>query len=127
MPLTGVIIEESLADTSVLDVVTILRTEVTPVRERHRTPWVENWTMHTVEIPAERVAEIAERIRQALDREHQWYADFKSECEHYIIYRDKVFHITDRSEREQYDAASEYGIKVGIPDYQVDFSKHVTP
>ena len=70
--------------------------------------------------------EVAERISRALDREHDWYADFKNDKEHFIIYRDKVFHITDRSDKLQYDQATKYGILIGIPDYQVDFSEHVT-
>lgn len=38
----------------------------------------------------------------------------------------KVFHITNRSAKGQYDAATAYGISVGIPAYQVDFSPHIT-
>ncbi len=53
------------------------------------------------------------------------YADFKTETEHYVIYTDKVFHITDRTDKKQYDEATAYGISIGIPDYQVDFSPHL--
>ena len=121
----GVIIEESLSDKSVLTDVKILSTKVEPVTEEHKTPWVKQWTLHDVEIPAERAAEVAEKISKALDREHNWYADYKTDTEHYVIYRNKVFHITDRSEKKQYDEATKYGISVGIPDYQVDFSPHI--
>lgn len=120
----GVIIEESLEDVSVLEDVKILSTKVEPVTEEHKTPWVEQWTLHDVEVPAEKAEEIAEKMSKALDREHNWYADFKTDTEHYIIYRDKVFHVTDRSNKEQYDLATEYGISIGIPAYQVDFSPH---
>lgn len=126
MNFTGVIIEESLTDISVLNEVKIVSTEVEPVTEEHKTPWVSQWTMHTVEIAPERVAEVAEKISKALDREHNWYADFKTGKEHFVIYRDKVFHITDRSVKTQYDEATAYGISIGIPDYQVDFSPHIT-
>lgn len=126
MTFRGTIIEESLKDLSVLGDVKVVSTKVVPATERHKTPWVKQWTLHTVEVPQERVVEVTENIRRALDRQHNWYADYKSDKEHFIIYRDKVFHITDRSNKAQYDEATEHGIAVGIPDYQVDFSPHIT-
>lgn len=126
MNFKGVIIEESLADTSVLNDVKILSTKIEPVTDKHKTPWVTRWTLHAVEIPAERATEIAEKISGALDREHNWYADYETDSEHYVVYRDKIFHITDRSDKKQYDAATAYGISIGIPAYQVDFSPQVT-
>lgn len=126
MDFKGVIIEESLKDKSVLNDVKILSTKIEPVTNKHKTPWVRQWTLHDVEIPAEKATEIAEKISKALDREHDWYADYKTDREHYVIYRDKVFHITNRSDKKQYDAATAYGISIGIPAYQVDFSPHIT-
>jgi len=121
----GVIIEESLTDKSVLNDANIISTKVEPVTEHHKTPWVKQWTLHTVEIPDDKAAEVADKISKALDKDHDWYADFKTETEHYVIYTGKVFHITDRSDKKQYDEATEYGISIGIPDYQVDFSPHL--
>lgn len=121
----GIIIEESLADKSVLREVRVTSTKVEPITENHQTPWVKQWTLHTVEIPAGRASGVANRLAETLDREHNWYADFKADKEHYIIYTDKVFHVTDRSDKAQYDEATQYGISIGIPDYQVDFSPHI--
>jgi hypothetical protein len=70
--LTGDIIEESLADRSVLSEVTILETRVEPATEYHRTPWLERWTIHRVAVPEERAAEVAERFSEALDVEHAY-------------------------------------------------------
>ena len=50
--LKGVIIEESLDDTLVLKEVKILSTEIEPVTEGHKTPWIKQWTMHNVEVDA---------------------------------------------------------------------------
>lgn len=125
MAFSGVIIEESLIDNSVLHDVKITSTKVEPVTEHHKTPWVKQWTLHTVEIPEDKAAEVAEKISMALDKEHDWYADFKTDTEHYVIYTGRVFHITDRTDKKQYDEATEYGISIGIPDYQVDFSPHL--
>lgn len=124
MNFEGVIIEESLEDKNVLKKVKIIKTEVEEVTEEHKTPWIKQWTMHHVSIPPEQAASIGSEISKALDSKHNWYADFKTDKTHFIIYRNKVFKI-DRSKREEYDEATKYGISLGIPDYQVDFSPHV--
>lgn len=117
----GVIIEESLENKDILKDVKILETKVEEVVEEHKTPWIKQWTLHTVEIPENQVASVAEKISKALDSEHNWYADFKNDTHHYIIFRDKVFYI-DRKSAEQYNEAKKYGISLGIPEYQVDFA-----
>lgn len=124
MNYSGVIIEESLEDKGVLEDLKIVETEVEPVTEKHKTPWINQWTLHTVEIPMNRADSVAENIGRSLDREHSWYADFKNDSFHYIIFRDKVFRV-DRSKKEQYDEVTEYGVSLGIPDYQVDFSSNI--
>ena len=119
----GVIIEESLEDNSVLKQVKIVSTKVEKVTERHQSS-AKQWTLHTVEIPEKKAGGIAEAISQALDREHAWYADFKNDTHHYIIFRSKVFYV-DRYSKEQYDEAKQHGISLGIPEYQVDFHPDV--
>ena len=126
MDFAGVLIQESLTDKSILREIKIVSTTVEQVTPEHKTPWVDQWTMRDVEIAEGRVAEISEKISRVLDHEHHWYADFKNEKEHFIIYHDKVFHIIDRSVTAQYDEATKYGISIGIPDYQLDFSPNVT-
>jgi hypothetical protein len=37
-----------------------------------------------------------------------------------LLIKNKVFFI-DRTSKEQYDSARQYGIALGIPEYQVDF------
>ncbi len=122
MNFKGVVIEESLEDKSVLNDVKIVSTNVESVTEKHKTPWIKQWTLHDVEISAEKAAAVAKKISKALDREHNWYADYKTDFEHYVIYHNKIFYIADRSDKKQYDEAAEYGISIGIPAYQVDFS-----
>lgn len=124
MNYTGVIIEESLEDKGVLEDVKILETEVEPVTEKHKTPWIKQWTLNTVEIPESLADSVAKKISQSLDREHSWYAEYKNHDFHYIIFRDKVFKV-GRSKKEQYDEVTKYGITLGIPDYQLDFSPHI--
>lgn len=125
----GVIIEESLADKSLLKDVKIVSTKVEPVTpdDKHVTPWIKQWTLYTVEVPEEKAATLAEHISHALDknRAHAWYADYKTETDHYIIFSEKVFHVTDRTSKDQYDEVVRYGVGLGIPRYQVDFSPFV--
>lgn len=117
----GVIIEESLENTDILKSVKILSTKISPVKEKHKTPWVTKWTMHTIEIQEEDGNKVAERISQNLDQQHVWYADFKNENYHFIIYRGKIFKV-DLQDPILYKDAKEYGISLGIPEYQVGFA-----
>lgn len=121
---TGVIIEESLGNKDVLKKTKILKTKVEPVVEKHKTSWLKQWTLHTVEVSESKAESVAEEISKSLDSEHSWYADFKNKNTHFIIFRNKVFKI-DRTSKEQYDEAKKYGISLGIPSYQVDFHPEV--
>lgn len=120
----GVIIEESLENTEVLKKVQILETKISVVTEKHKTPWIKQWTSHTVLIPENEAENIAKELSVSLDTEHNWYADYRSKTHHYIIFRDKVFYI-NRNRIEEYNKAKEYGISLGIPEYQVDFHPDV--
>jgi hypothetical protein len=128
MNFSGIIIEESLTSSEVLNDLTIISTKVEPTTEKHKTPWLKQWTLHTVEIPEKSIVAVAEKIRVALDcRESgksSWYADFKNRSTHVIIFTDKVFHVT-RSNPHEYEAVVAYGLRLGIPDYQLDFSPHI--
>ncbi len=122
----GDIIEESLENKEVLKKVKILSTRVEEVTEKHKTPWLKQWTLHLVEVSDDQAEEVAKEISKSLDTKHQgsWYADFKSDTYHYIIFPNKIFFI-DRSSKKQYDEASRYGISLGIPEYQVSFIPNV--
>jgi hypothetical protein len=116
----GVIIEESLEKKDILKRVKVLKTKIEKVTEKHKTPWIKQWTLHTVELLENQADAAAKELSKSLDSKHNWYADFKNDSHHYIIFRNKVFFI-DRRSKEQYDEAKKYGISLGIPEYQVDF------
>ena len=116
----GVIIKESLENKDVLEKVKIIKTKVEKVVKKHKTPWLDKWTLYTVEITAEKAAKVADELSKCLESEHNWYADFKNDDFHFIIFRNKVFRI-DRTSKEQYDNAKDYGLSLGIPKYQVNF------
>ncbi len=118
---TGVIIEESLEKKDVLKKVKILKTKIEKVTPEHHTPYLEKWTLHTVEIPEKKADEIAKKISRSLDTRHgDWYADFKNDTFHYIIFSHKIFKV-DRSKPKSYKEVTAYGLSLGIPDYQLDF------
>ncbi len=123
MDYKGTIIEESLNQKEILGRLKILSTRIEEVVEEHKTPWLKQWTLHKIEIPEDKAEEIAKDLSTCLDRDHasSWYADFKNDTHHYIIFADKVFYI-DRKSKQQYDEATRYGISQGIPKYQLDFS-----
>lgn len=117
----GVIIEESLEKADILKDVVVVDTKVEPVTAEHKTPWIKQWTLHTVEIPEEKADQVAEQLSADLEKEHNWYADYKNDQYHYIIYRNKVFKV-DLKNPVLYKEAKAYGISLGIPEYQVDFA-----
>jgi hypothetical protein len=118
----GVIIEESLENRDVLKKVKIIKTKIGKVTDRHQTPWLSKWTLHIVEVHEDQVSEIAREISKAFDSKHgaSWYADFKNKAHHFIIFRNKIFFIDGQS-KEQYDEVKQYGLSLGIPEYQLDF------
>ncbi len=46
----GIVVEENLQNLSVLRKVKIVSTAVEAVEKSHQTPWLKQWTLHTVEI-----------------------------------------------------------------------------
>ncbi|MCX6786100.1 MAG: hypothetical protein NTZ18_04625 [Candidatus Komeilibacteria bacterium] len=125
MDYKGTIIEESLENKDVLNKISIISTKVEKVIDEHQTPWLNQWTLDTVEITENQADFIAQELSQSLDSKHNnWYVDFKNNNFHYIIFRNKVFKV-DRSNKEQYNEASKYGISLSIPDYQLDFSPNI--
>lgn len=118
----GVIIEESLDDKSVLTKLRILKMRVEQVTSDHKTPWLKQWTLHTVEIPEEQADQIAQEISQSFDKQHpDWYADYKNNQYHFIVYTDKVFKV-DLKNPILYKSAKTHGLSLGIPEYQLDFA-----
>lgn len=116
----GTIIEESLDNADVLKGLKILKTDVEPITEEHQTPWLKQWTLHRFEVPEAEAGDLAQKLSRVIDISHisSWYADFRNDKKHYIIFRDKVFFV-DRGNKAQYDEVRKYGLTLGIPEYQL--------
>ena len=119
----GVIIEESLQDKRALEQVIIKETRVSRVTESHQTPWLAQWTLHTIEMPAERADSVAFLVSSSLDPDHggSWYADFRSDKFHFVVFRGKVFKI-DVHRKKRYEEVRRYDRSLGIPERQLDFT-----
>lgn len=120
----GVIIEESLENSRVLSLVRILESRVKPTTAKEKTPWVQQWTLHTVEIPEPKAERVAAALSASLDRQHAGYADFKNNRTHFIVFRHRIFRV-NRARQDQYDEVKRYGARLGIPDYQLNFSPQI--
>jgi len=75
----GTIIEESLENISVLKQVQIIHTKIETVTEKHKTPWIKQWTLHSVSVTKKDAKKVAHLLSSVLDSKHAWYADFKNE------------------------------------------------
>lgn len=123
----GTIIEESLENSAFLKNMKILSTEIEPITKKHQTPWLKQWTLYKVEIAETEASKAAEELSKVLKGgagRDSWYADYKNNEWHYIIFRGKVFKIA-RNNTEQYSEVKRYGISLGIPGHQVDFSPDI--
>lgn len=118
----GVIVDESLTDTGLLADVKILKTEVEPVTAEHQTPHLQRWTLRTVEVAASAIDRVAEKVSRSLDTKNgHWYADFKNYRFHYVVFPSRIFKV-DRQNPAEYEAVKHYGLGLGIPKQQLDFS-----
>lgn len=123
MSLKGDVIEESLQDNSVLKGLNIISTRVEKVTEDHKTPWLKQWTLHTIEVQEDEATELAEKLSHKL-ADNYWYIDYKDDDTHYIIFPNKVFNV-DRHQPEGYKPVVSYGLSLNIPRYQLDFSPEI--
>ena len=87
----GAIIEESLKNRSVLEGLRIVSTEIEGVAVAHRTPWLQQWSITTVEIEDSAIKAFTRKLQAAMETEHpSWFADFKGERDHYIVFPGNV-------------------------------------
>jgi hypothetical protein len=102
--------------------VQVFDTRIEPVTPAHQTPWLTQWTLHTIRVPEALAVDVAEVLSRTLDGDHpaSWYADFKDDTHHYIVFRGRTF-LIDRRDAGQYAEAVRYGIEHGLPEHQADF------
>lgn len=116
----GDVIEESLSNKDVLKELNIASTRVEQVTPDHKTPWLKQWTLHTIDVSPDEAETVAEKLSYSLDGNY-WYIDFKNNTTHYVIFPNKVFNV-DPSQPEQYKPVVTHGLSLNIPRHQLDFS-----
>lgn len=116
----GVIIEESLTDNSIIKELNVIQKEVSKTTAREKTPWLNKWSLYTVEIEEKEIDKYAERLSKLIDNEHcsDWYCDFRNNTYHYVIFKDKFFKL-NRGNKKDYKEMREYAINLGLPEYQL--------
>lgn len=122
MDFKGIIIEESLEKKDILKKLNIVKTEVSKVEEGDSTPWLKKWTLHTIIVKEDDAMMTAEEIARAIDSKHanSWYVDFKNKEYHFIIFKKKIF-VVNLERKEEYRDVIKYGLKLGIPEKQLNF------
>ncbi len=104
--LVGTIVENSLADKSVLK-----KLKITSSRQ------AGDWTLHEVQISEGQVRELGKNFTN-----EPWYAHFwePGKDEIIVVFKDKMFTIR-HSDKSTWSGAVAYGKSIGIPDEQLDF------
>ena len=120
MKYIGLVLEESLKDKSVLDSVTVTKTETWNVGNAEGDqPKV--WHAISIEGPQTKASEIAKMLSQSL-KSPGWYTNLSTDSDFYVIFPDKVFKYP-KGDQEKRSQAIEYGRKIGIPESQLDWSE----
>lgn len=104
--LKGTIVENSLADKSILKSLKVDRT------------WKSsNWTLHSVFIRPEQLAELAQALADG-----PWYTHFWEPGKDiiHVVFKDQQFEI-NASDKATWEKAITYGKTLGIPEEQLDF------
>lgn len=104
--LKGTIVENSLADKSILKSLKVEHT------------WKSsNWTLHSVLIKPEQLSELAHSLADG-----PWYTHFweLGKDSIHVVFKDRQFEI-DARDKSTWDQAIAYGKTLGIPEEQLDF------
>ncbi len=116
----GVIIEESLKDSHLLDNLTITGTKIEAVTPNHNTPHLKQWTVHSVEVDHNELDSVTKTISHNL--QPAWYVHFYDSDNLVVVFADKVFAFAKKDKKGRAEV-EEYGISLGIPAHQMDLAE----
>ena len=101
---TGVIVQNSLKNPSILDGFQILK------------KWTdEDWELYKVDATKEQIQSLSGELSDG-----HWYTHFWQDNELIVVFKDKIFEF-DVNDKDGRLAAVEYGMSIGIPEEQLDF------
>jgi hypothetical protein len=84
------------------------------------------WTFVDFELPDHRADELAAQLARTLRPDGGWYADFRSEAEHVVVFAGKAFRYRV-GDRDALHEAQEHGRSVGVPEHQLDWEGRTKP
>ncbi|MNI53621.1 hypothetical protein D3C73_1084670 [compost metagenome] len=110
MQYLGILVEQSLADRSILDELEILARKA-----------VGSWNLLLVTVPEEALEQQLVHLQRHMIhvREDCWYAHFFCGGKMSVLYEDAIFHTTTAP--EDWEPAVQHGLNAGIPPEQLDF------
>lgn len=117
----GVLIAQSLRPGTESDVRLVVNKITTFETEDAAPNQPTRWTLLHFEVDDADVDALAGWCADSLIADPSvWYADFKNDSEHFVIFPGKIFRyrINDQAERER---AVEYGRRLGVPETQLDW------
>ncbi len=114
----GLLIKESLKDTSVLNKLVITKEESWDV-DNAMSGQPSVWNVAWFEIKNENIEEMGQILSRALEN-GKWYLDLTSESDKLVVFPGKVFRYKKGDLKSQSDAKA-FGRSIGIPENQLDW------
>ena len=78
------------------------------------------WTFLEFEADDAVAGPLAESLAQSLLAEGGWYADFRADDDHVVVFAGKVF-CYQRGDQDGRAGAIDYGRAMGVPEHQLDW------
>ncbi|HEU5267681.1 MAG TPA: hypothetical protein VFU35_13320 [Jatrophihabitans sp.] len=80
----------------------------------------KTWTFIHFEVDDDRVDELAASLSSTLLSDDGWYADFRSDREHFVVFAGKIFRYP-KGDTAARDQVIRYGRDAGTPAHQLDW------
>lgn len=110
----GIIIRQSLRDSSVLNLF-----------EQLATRRIGSWLFFLVQLEASALDATVKKLQNAMVEDDEWYAHFFSGDRLIVVFREAVFFTTVSP--EGWEEVVSYGLTRGIPLKQLDFEPRTNP
>jgi hypothetical protein len=117
---TGLLLQESLEDLSVLETLDITKVEVWEPGELGK-PAGPIWTATYFEGSDDDADKTAERISKAMKASF-WYANIHLETDEIVIFADNVFRYV-RGDAQARKAPEDHARSLGVPEHQIDWER----
>ena len=116
----GLIIKESLADTSILSRLSIEKEESWDI-DNAVNGQAKHWHVVHVQLGEDHVGEVAEDLSQSL-KNGPWYVDLSDGKSVYVVFPRRVF-LYEKGNTEERKRAEDFGRAIGIPESQLDWKE----